>query len=169
MFFCRILSTLCSHVVFHNIPHIFRGWQKSGTKSTSYNRSGTKCKTPSTFGPALLKSAKNIVNKVIYPVLYCPLFPTKICWAILYVLIIKLTKGWDGGFRKGGIRDRKIGDREIEERGCEAIIHGLSLIWEACRYTVPPAVALINYMRSGIHWRIFSQIGTFRGVFSTHH
>ncbi len=80
MSFCRILSTLCSHVVFHNVPHFSRGRQKSGTKSTSYNRrSGTKCNPPSTFCPALLKSAKNIVNKVIYPVLYCPLFPTKIC------------------------------------------------------------------------------------------
>ncbi len=72
-----------------------------------------------TFCPALLKSAKNIVNKLIYPVLYCPLFPTKICWAILYVLIIKLTKGWDGGFREGGIRDGEIGDGEIiVEGGC---------------------------------------------------
>ncbi len=120
MSFCRILSTLCSHVVFHNIPHIFRGWQKSGTKSTSYNRrSGTKCKSTSTFCPALLKSAKNTANKVIYPVLYCPLFPTKICWTILYVLIIKLTKGWDGGFREGGIKDGEIGDGEIiVEGGC---------------------------------------------------
>jgi hypothetical protein len=31
---------------------------------------------------------------------------------------------------------------------------------------VPPAVALINYMRSGILWRIFCQTETFRGVFS---
>jgi hypothetical protein len=30
---------------------------------------------------------------------------------------------------------------------------------------VPPAVALINYMRSGILWRIFSQTEIFAGFF----
>ncbi len=35
MSFCRILSTLYSHVIFHNIPHFSCGRQKSGTKSTS--------------------------------------------------------------------------------------------------------------------------------------
>jgi hypothetical protein len=35
MSFCRILPTLCSQVVFHNVPHFSRGWQKSGTKSTA--------------------------------------------------------------------------------------------------------------------------------------
>jgi hypothetical protein len=30
---------------------------------------------------------------------------------------------------------------------------------------VPPAVALINYMRSGIIWRIFSQTEIFAGFF----
>jgi hypothetical protein len=33
---------------------------------------------------------------------------------------------------------------------------------------VPPAVALMNYMKSGILWRIFCQTGTFRGVSSTY-
>jgi hypothetical protein len=40
---------------------------------------------------------------------------------------------------------------------------------EKCRFTMPPAVALLNYISSGIIWRIFSQTGTFRGVFSTYH
>ncbi len=31
---------------------------------------------------------------------------------------------------------------------------------------MPPAVALLNYISSGILWRIFCQTGTFRGVFS---
>ncbi len=35
MSFCRILSSLCSHVVFHIVPHFSRGRQKSGTKSTA--------------------------------------------------------------------------------------------------------------------------------------
>jgi hypothetical protein len=35
MSFCRILSTLCSHVVFHIVPHFSRGRQKSGTTSTA--------------------------------------------------------------------------------------------------------------------------------------
>jgi hypothetical protein len=35
MSFCRILSTLYSEVIFHNVPHFSRGRQKSGTKSTA--------------------------------------------------------------------------------------------------------------------------------------
>jgi hypothetical protein len=35
MSFCRILSTLCSQVVFHNVPHFSRRRQKSGIKSTA--------------------------------------------------------------------------------------------------------------------------------------
>ncbi len=31
---------------------------------------------------------------------------------------------------------------------------------------MPPAVALLNYINSGMLWRIFCQTGTFRGVFS---
>jgi hypothetical protein len=31
---------------------------------------------------------------------------------------------------------------------------------------VPPAVALLNYKSSGKRWRIFCQVGIFRGVFS---
>jgi hypothetical protein len=33
---------------------------------------------------------------------------------------------------------------------------------------MPPAVALSNYISSGILWRIFSQAGKFRGVFFTY-
>jgi hypothetical protein len=35
MSFCCILSTLCSQVFFHNVPHFSLGQQKSGTKSTA--------------------------------------------------------------------------------------------------------------------------------------
>jgi hypothetical protein len=35
MSFCPILSTLCSLVVFHNVPHLSCRQRKSGTKSTS--------------------------------------------------------------------------------------------------------------------------------------
>ena len=62
--------------------------------------------------------------------------------AILLVLVIKLTK----------------------ETRREYAYHCLSLNWEECRFTVPPAVALLNYISSGILWRIFCQTGTFRGV-----
>ncbi len=34
---------------------------------------------------------------------------------------------------------------------------------------MPPAVALINYISSGILWRIFCQTWTFRGVFSKYY
>ncbi len=33
---------------------------------------------------------------------------------------------------------------------------------------MPPAVVLLNYISSGILWRIFFQTGIFRGVFSIH-
>ncbi len=35
MSFCRILSTLCSQIVFHNVPHFSLRRQKSETKSTA--------------------------------------------------------------------------------------------------------------------------------------
>jgi hypothetical protein len=44
-----------------------------------------------------------------------------------------------------GIRDGKIGAGAIGKGGCEGII----LCLEARRYTVPPAVTLKNFMRSG--------------------
>ncbi len=50
MSFCRILYTLCSQVIFHKVQR-------------KIAVSGTKSKIPSTFSPALLKSAKQIVNK----------------------------------------------------------------------------------------------------------
>jgi hypothetical protein len=34
---------------------------------------------------------------------------------------------------------------------------------EKCRFTVPPAVALLNYISCGILWRIFCQTGIFTG------
>ncbi len=34
---------------------------------------------------------------------------------------------------------------------------------------MPPRVALLNYISSGILWRIFCQTGTFRGVFPIYH
>ncbi len=66
MSFCRILSTLCSLVVFYNVPHFSRGRQKSGTKSTAYNRrSGTKCKTPLLFVPLFWNNMRQKVTKTI--------------------------------------------------------------------------------------------------------
>ncbi len=102
MSFCRILSTLCSQIVFHNVPHFSRRWQKSGTKSTSKNRrSGTKSKIPSTFCPALLKSAKQIVKNHSFRLDHQT----------------DLYQG-DGGFQDGGIRDGEKVDGEIVEGGC---------------------------------------------------
>jgi hypothetical protein len=34
---------------------------------------------------------------------------------------------------------------------------------EKCRFTVPPAVALLNYISCGILWRIFCQTGILAG------
>ncbi len=56
-----------------------------------------------------------------------------------------------------------IGKGQIREGGCEETFLCLSLNWVALRFTVPPAVALLNYISSGILWRIFSQTGIFAG------
>jgi hypothetical protein len=63
-------------------------------------------------------------------------------------------------------RDGEIGDGEIEEGGCEETFHCKSLTWETCRFTVPSAVDIMNFIGSGLLWWIFCQTGTFRGVFS---
>ncbi len=63
----------------------------------------------------------------------------------------------------------EIGKGQIGEGGCEEIFHCLIQIKEKFRFTVPPGVALSNYTSCGILWRIFSQTGTFRGVFFTYH
>jgi hypothetical protein len=75
----------------------------------------------------------------------------------------------DGGIEEGGIKDGEIGKGKIEEGGCEETFHCLIQTKETCRFTAPPAVALLNNISCGILWRIFCQIGTFRGVFSTYH
>jgi hypothetical protein len=59
----------------------------------------------------------------------------------------------------------EIGDGEIEEGGCEQTFLCLRLTKEKCRFTVPSAVALLNYISSGLLWWIFCHTGTFRGVF----
>ncbi len=84
--------------------------------------------------------------------------------AILLVLLIKLTQETRRRDWRGRDRDGEIGKRQIIEGGCVETFHCSSQTWETCRFTVPPAVALLNYIRSGIFWRIFSQTGIFRGV-----
>ncbi len=42
-----------------------------------------------------------------------------------------------------------MGDGEIEEGGCEETIHCKSLT-ETCRFTVPSAVDIMNYISSGL-------------------
>jgi hypothetical protein len=39
----------------------------------------------------------------------------------------------------------------------------ISLTWETCTVTVPPAVALINYISSGKLGRFFPKLGHFAG------
>jgi hypothetical protein len=57
----------------------------------------------------------------------------------------------------------RYGKGQIKEGGCEYTYHRLSLNLEACRFTVPPAVALLNYISSGKLWRIFCQTEIFAG------
>jgi hypothetical protein len=61
-----------------------------------------------------------------------------------------------------------MGKRQIVEGGCEETFLSLIQTKEKCTFTVPPAVALMNYISSGLLWWIFCQTGTFRGVFSIH-
>jgi hypothetical protein len=75
----------------------------------------------------------------------------------------------DGGFGEGGIGDGELLEGEIEEGGCEETFLCLSLTLKTCRFTMPPAVALLNYISCGILQWIFCQTGIFRGVFSTYH
>ena len=56
-----------------------------------------------------------------------------------------------------------IRDGEIEEGGCEETFLCLSLNCEACRFTVPSAVALLNFTSCSILWRIFCQTVMGRG------
>jgi hypothetical protein len=64
--------------------------------------------------------------------------------AILLVLLIKLTKETGGGIEEGGIKEGEIGKGQIGEGGCEETFHCLILTKEKCRFTEPPAVALLN-------------------------
>ncbi len=78
------------------------------------------------------------------------------------------SRGRDGGFEEGGIRDGgKIVDGEIQEGGCEETLFCLSLTKKTCRFTVPLAVALLNYISSGKLWRIFCQTGVFSTYISS--
>jgi hypothetical protein len=55
------------------------------------------------------------------------------------------------------------GKGQTGEGGCEETFLCLIQTKEKCRFTVPPAVALLNYISSGILWRIFCQTGFFAG------
>jgi hypothetical protein len=63
----------------------------------------------------------------------------------------------------------RYGKGQIAERGCEETYLCLIQTKEKCRFTVPPGVALLNYISCGILWWIFCQAGIFRGVFTTYH
>ncbi len=83
--------------------------------------------------------------------------------AILLVLEIKLIKETRRRVRRGRDWDGEIGKGQIGEGGCDETLLCLILNWEACTFTVPPAVALLNYISSGILWWIFPQTGIFAG------
>jgi hypothetical protein len=87
--------------------------------------------------------------------------------AILLVLLIKLTQDTRRRVWRGRDMDGEIRRGQIGEGGCEETFHCLSQTWVACRFTVPPAVALLNYISCGLLWRIFCQTGIFAG-FSLH-
>jgi hypothetical protein len=87
--------------------------------------------------------------------------------AILLVLVIKLTKETRRRAWRGRDRDGGIGKGQIREGGYEWTYLCLIQTKEKCRFTEPPAVALLNYISCGILWRIFCQTGIVAG-FSLH-
>jgi hypothetical protein len=64
----------------------------------------------------------------------------------------------DEGLKREGVK----GERYKRER-LERTFHCFNLNHRKCRFTVPSAVALLNYKGSGILWRIFSRTGIFAG------
>ena len=55
----------------------------------------------------------------------------------------------------------------LKREGVKRLSFVKSPTGEKCRFTVPPTVALLDYISSGILWRIFPQTGIFAG-FSLH-
>ena len=51
----------------------------------------------------------------------------------------------------------------LKREGVKRLFCVKSPTLETCRFTVPPAVALLNYISSGILWRIFVKLGYFAG------
>ncbi len=83
MSFCRIFSTLCRQVVFHIVPHFGK-------------RAGQKVQ----------RKIAAAVQKAKSPLLFVPLFwnqRNKLSTIILVVLVIKLTRKRDGGFKREGL------------------------------------------------------------------
>jgi hypothetical protein len=82
---------------------------------------------------------------------------------ILLVLAIKLTQETRRRAWRGRDTDGEIGKGQIREGGYEWNYLCLIQTKEKCRFTEPPAVALLNYKNSGILRRIFYQTGIFAG------
>jgi hypothetical protein len=57
----------------------------------------------------------------------------------------------------------------LKREGVKRLFFVKSPTKEKCRFTVPPAVAMLNYISSGILWQIFCRTGIFCGVFSKYH
>ncbi len=66
---------------------------------------------------------------------------------LVLAVIIKLTKRTGGRDWSGRLRVGRIGGGGNGEEGLEGIILCLILTYKAFRFPVPPAVALLNYMR----------------------
>ncbi len=98
MSFCRILSTLCSHVVFHNLPHFGK-------------RAGQKVQRK-------IAVAVQNVKPLYFLSRSFALYPQKSAELFYMFLQSNCPRSPDGGFREGGIREGEIGDGEIVEGGC---------------------------------------------------
>jgi hypothetical protein len=56
----------------------------------------------------------------------------------------------------------------LKREGVKRLFFVKSPTYKKCRFTVPPAVALLNYIKLWYTLADFCQTGTFRGVFSAY-
>ncbi len=110
---CRFLYTfLCPFAVYYLRYAVRSFFTMSRISPADGKRAGQK----------LQRKIAVAVQKVKSPLLFVPPFwnqRNKLSTIILFVLVIKLTRRWEGGFGEGGIIDGEIGKGQIEEGGCE--------------------------------------------------
>jgi hypothetical protein len=85
--------------------------------------------------------------------------------AILLALVIKLYRNQtDHGDETEGLEREGLKMERLEREGEKRLFIVKSKTKEKCRFKVPSAVALLNYISSVILWRIFAKLEFSRGI-----